>query len=143
MVIQHLSWSGVWLSIQSDSRSKCMKIENHLKSMLSSSSTIFLLCSPSYPERVYKSNSSHRHPFFSGLPIVLLKDLSCLSLSCFYDRSSTFGKKTRQKGFQNNSGPMLTLLQLAFIAFIAIVCAQSYLVEEEAQVEEVATAVSC
>ena len=47
--------------------------------------------------------------------------------------------KTRQKSLQNNRGPMLSKLQLAFLAFLAGISK----VVEEAEQEQEATVLSC
>ena len=76
-------WSSIFHGVQYGFPSRVIRDQNvwKLKTTwnlcFTSSSTIFVLCSPSYAERVYKSNSSRRHPFFSGLSIAFLKDLSC------------------------------------------------------------------
>ena len=76
MVIWHLSWR-----VQYGFPSRVTRDQNVWKLK-----TTWNLCftTSSSTERVYKSNSSHRHPFFSGLTIALLKDLSCLSLSLVF-----------------------------------------------------------
>ena len=63
--------------------------------------TTWNLCftTSSSTERVYKSNSSHRHPFFSGLTIALLKDLSCLSLSLVFTIDPLLLERTSKTKF--------------------------------------------